>query len=223
MPLMVTGSLNMINSTTPGCKGLKKTVPPAHQHVLDAVDLGRLRQDRGAAVAHQDVHRRAQRRVGADAREAVAAAALQPDAQVLGAARSRAARRWPRAARPRPPRPRRRWSRACRPVSCMLKATSFGPRSRSWLASSSPAGCARSPGRPPAPPPGSGGAQSRPACGGSTSKVQARRGHAAAGGMRERATTPSTFGKAASRSGVKWSATRRHTVAEQFTVEMMPM
>ena len=58
----------------------------ARQHVFDAVDLRRLRQDGGAAVAHQDVHRRAERRVGRDAGEAVGAAALQPDLDVAGAA-----------------------------------------------------------------------------------------------------------------------------------------
>ena len=42
-----------------------------------------------------------------------------------------------------------------------------------------------------------------------------------------RATTPSTFGKSASASGwfwrEKWSAIARATVAEQFTLERMPM
>jgi hypothetical protein len=51
----------------------------ARQHEFDAVDLGRFRQDGGAAMAHQDVHRRAQRRVAGDAREAVGAAAFQAD------------------------------------------------------------------------------------------------------------------------------------------------
>ena len=37
------------------------------------------------------------------------------------------------------------------------------------------------------------------------------------------ATTPSTFGNAASRSRVKCSAMPRATVAEQFTVDRMPM
>lgn len=37
------------------------------------------------------------------------------------------------------------------------------------------------------------------------------------------AATPSTFGKAASRSGVKWAAMRLITVAEQLTEEMIPM
>ena len=50
------------------------------QQVLGAVDLGRLRQDRRAAVAHQQVDRRAERRVGGDAGIAVRAAALQADA-----------------------------------------------------------------------------------------------------------------------------------------------
>ena len=62
------------------------------QQVLAAVDLGRLRQDRGAAVAHQPVDRRAERRVGADARVAVGAAALQADRDVARAAPARAAR-----------------------------------------------------------------------------------------------------------------------------------
>jgi hypothetical protein len=39
----------------------------ARQQVLGAVDLGRLGQDGGAAVRHQQVDGRAQRRVGADA------------------------------------------------------------------------------------------------------------------------------------------------------------
>ena len=37
------------------------------------------------------------------------------------------------------------------------------------------------------------------------------------------ATTPSTLGKAASRSSVNQSAILRETVAEQFTDERMPM
>jgi hypothetical protein len=54
----------------------------ARQQVFAAVDLGRFRQDRGAAMAHQAVHRRAQRRVGADAAVAVGSAALQAHHQV---------------------------------------------------------------------------------------------------------------------------------------------
>ena len=49
----------------------------AGEQVLGAVDLRRLRQDGRAAVAHELVHRRAQRRVGGDAGIAVGAAALQ--------------------------------------------------------------------------------------------------------------------------------------------------
>ena len=37
------------------------------------------------------------------------------------------------------------------------------------------------------------------------------------------ATTPSTLGNSASRSRVKYSAMPRDTVAEQFTVDRMPM
>ena len=37
------------------------------------------------------------------------------------------------------------------------------------------------------------------------------------------ATTPSTFGNSARRSRVNWSAMPRATVAEQFTVDRMPM
>jgi hypothetical protein len=58
----------------------------AGQQVLGAVDLGRLAQDGGAAVRHQQVHRGAQRRVGADAAVAVRAAALQADGDVRRAA-----------------------------------------------------------------------------------------------------------------------------------------
>ena len=38
-----------------------------------------------------------------------------------------------------------------------------------------------------------------------------------------KAATPSTLGKAASRSGVKWAAMRLITVAEQLTEDRMPM
>ena len=56
----------------------------AGQQVLGAVDLRRLGQDRGAAMAHQQVGRGAERRVGGDAGIAVGAAALQAERQVLG-------------------------------------------------------------------------------------------------------------------------------------------
>ena len=46
------------------------------EQVLGAVDLGRLRQHAGAAVAHQLVHRPAERGVGGDAGVAVGAAAI---------------------------------------------------------------------------------------------------------------------------------------------------
>src|SRR6218665_502921 len=59
----------------------------AREQVLGAVHLGRLAEDGAAAMRHQQVHRRAQRRVGADARVAVGAAALQPDRDVRRAAR----------------------------------------------------------------------------------------------------------------------------------------
>ena len=49
----------------------------ARQEVLGPVDLGRLRQDRGAAVPHQQIGRGPERRIGRDARIAVRAAALQ--------------------------------------------------------------------------------------------------------------------------------------------------
>ena len=49
----------------------------AGQQMLGAVDLGRLRKDRRAAVAHQNVGRGAERRVGGDARIAVRASTLQ--------------------------------------------------------------------------------------------------------------------------------------------------
>ena len=62
----------------------------ARQQVLGAVDLRRLRQDRGAAVAHQQVDRRAQRRIGADARIAVGAAALQAERRCGSPAPARA-------------------------------------------------------------------------------------------------------------------------------------
>ena len=60
------------------------------QQVLGAVDLGRLRQDRRAAVAHQQVDRRAERGIGGDARVAVGAAALQADDDVRRRHRLRA-------------------------------------------------------------------------------------------------------------------------------------
>ena len=53
----------------------------ARQQMLGAVDLRRLREDRRAAVAHQDVGGRAERRIGGDARIAVRAAALQREHQ----------------------------------------------------------------------------------------------------------------------------------------------
>eukprot|EP01136_Pigoraptor_vietnamica_P022749 Opistho-1_new@6175 len=59
----------------------------AREQVLGAVDLGRLAEDGRAAMRHQQVDRRAQRRVRADARVAVGAAALQPDGDVRRAAR----------------------------------------------------------------------------------------------------------------------------------------
>src|SRR6185437_7947639 len=49
----------------------------ARQKMLGAVDLRRLRQHRAAAVAHQQVDRRAERRIGRDAGIAVRTAALQ--------------------------------------------------------------------------------------------------------------------------------------------------
>jgi hypothetical protein len=52
--------------------------------VLAAVDLGRLAEDGGAAVAHQAIHRGAQCRVGTDAAVAVAAATLQAHREVAG-------------------------------------------------------------------------------------------------------------------------------------------
>ena len=51
------------------------------------IDLGRLRQDRATAVAHQPVDRRTERRVGADARITVRAAALQAHGDVARAHR----------------------------------------------------------------------------------------------------------------------------------------
>jgi hypothetical protein len=41
----------------------------ARQQMLGAIDLGRLAQDGRAAMRHQQIHCRAQRRVGADAAE----------------------------------------------------------------------------------------------------------------------------------------------------------
>src|SRR5262249_6954416 len=49
----------------------------ANQQVLGAVDLGRLGEHPGATVAHQLVHRPAERRVGGDARVAVGAPAVR--------------------------------------------------------------------------------------------------------------------------------------------------
>ena len=58
----------------------------AGQQVLCAVNFGRFAQDGGAAMRHQQVDRRAQGRVGADARITVRAAALQADRDVGHAA-----------------------------------------------------------------------------------------------------------------------------------------
>ena len=57
----------------------------AREHELHAVDLGCLGQNGRAAMAHQNVHGRAQCGVGRDAREAVRAAAFQADLEVGGA------------------------------------------------------------------------------------------------------------------------------------------
>ena len=56
----------------------------AGEQVLGAVDLGRLGQHGRAAVAHQHVDGRAERRVGGDAGVAVRAAALQGQRQLAG-------------------------------------------------------------------------------------------------------------------------------------------
>ena len=55
--------------------------------MLRAINFGGFTQDGGAAVGHQQIHRSAQRRVGADARVAVRAAALQAHRDVLCTAR----------------------------------------------------------------------------------------------------------------------------------------
>ena len=55
--------------------------------MLGTINLRRFAQNGGSAVLHQQVHRRAQRRVGADTRIAVRAAALQTDGDVFGTAR----------------------------------------------------------------------------------------------------------------------------------------
>ena len=52
------------------------------EQMLGAVDLRRLRKDRRAAVAHQDVGRGAKRRIGGDARIAVRTAALERERQL---------------------------------------------------------------------------------------------------------------------------------------------
>ena len=49
----------------------------ARQQMFGAVDFRRFRQDGGAAMAHQQIDRGAQRRIGRDARIAVRTAALQ--------------------------------------------------------------------------------------------------------------------------------------------------
>ena len=54
----------------------------ARQQMLGAVNFGGLRQDRGAAVAHEQIDRRAERRIRGDARIAVRSAALQADNDV---------------------------------------------------------------------------------------------------------------------------------------------
>ena len=57
---------------------------PARQEVLGPIDLGRLRQDGGAAIIHEDVGRGPERRIGRDARIAVRPAALQRQHQFGG-------------------------------------------------------------------------------------------------------------------------------------------
>ena len=81
----------------------------ARQQMLGAVDLRRLRKDRRAAVAHQDVGRSAKRRIGGDPRIAVRTAALKRERQLarrrrrsLGRGRATAASRGRAPRRPRP-------------------------------------------------------------------------------------------------------------------------
>ena len=56
----------------------------AREHVLDAVDLRRLGQNRRSAVANEDIHRGAERGIGRDAGKAVRSAALEPDLEMTG-------------------------------------------------------------------------------------------------------------------------------------------
>ena len=87
----------------------------ARQQMLGAIDLGRLAQHRGTALRHQQIDRVAERRVGGDAAEAIAAAALERQHQLAdrhsfrAGTRSRAAAARPApAALPRSLRRRRR-------------------------------------------------------------------------------------------------------------------
>ena len=70
------------------------------EQVLGAVDLGRLGQHGGAAVAHEVVDGGAERRVGGDAGVAVRAAALQGERQLAGGDGLAASRGWRAAASP---------------------------------------------------------------------------------------------------------------------------
>src|SRR4051794_11162856 len=54
----------------------------ARQQMLGAIDLGRLAEHGGAALRHQQIDRVAERRVGGDAAEAIAAAALERQHQL---------------------------------------------------------------------------------------------------------------------------------------------
>jgi hypothetical protein len=56
----------------------------ARKQMLCTVDLRRLGQDGSAAVPYQQIHRRAERRIGADTRVAIGASALQAQGDVAG-------------------------------------------------------------------------------------------------------------------------------------------
>ena len=161
--------------------------------------------------------------IGGDRREAVGAAALQADREVARptpSARSTALASGSIACTAAMPA-----SMVLRvpPVSCITKVCSVGPAAELLLlqqaldlvALAAQADHQRRR-------PGSGGAHSRPSCG--AAGPSARRSSP----CRSRcawlkATTPSTFGYSASRSGVNHSAILWTTVAEQFTVDRMPM
>ena len=71
---------------------------PIRKDLFPAVEVRRFRQNGGAPVAHQDIHRDPQGWVGGNTAEFISAAGLKADLEVFSPIRSSASRHWPRAA-----------------------------------------------------------------------------------------------------------------------------